>query len=101
MTTLDHSGARRIKLAFTRSEAAAALGVSPVTIDRLTRRKLLIPSRATRRPLYPLGELQRLLRETKTQRGPIRRRTISPAAAARASEQGEGDSTQTERNGMR
>lgn len=52
------------KLAFTRSEAAQVLGVSPITIDRLASRGLLRPSRATRRPLYALSELERFLRET-------------------------------------
>ena len=97
MTTPEHSATGGIKLAFTRSEAAAALGVSPVTIDRLTRRNLLVPSRATRRPLYPLSELQRFLRETKTPRARARRKSISPAAAASATGQGESNSTKTER----
>jgi DNA-binding transcriptional MerR regulator len=52
------------KLALSRSEAAEALGVSPITIDRLTKRGLLSPSRATRRPLYPVWEIERFLRET-------------------------------------
>ena len=52
------------KLALSRIEAAEALGVSAVTIDRLTKRGLLRPSRATRRPIYPILELQRFLRET-------------------------------------
>jgi len=42
------------------------LGVKPVTVDRLTKRGLLRPSRATRRPLYSLIELERFLRETST-----------------------------------
>ncbi len=52
------------KLAYTRAEAAAQLGLHPVTIDRLTERGLLRPSRATSRPLYSHDELQRFLRET-------------------------------------
>lgn len=52
------------KLALTRTEAAVAIGVKPVTIDRLTKRGLLRPSRATRRPLYPVWEIERFLRET-------------------------------------
>ena len=52
------------KLALTRAEAAEAIGVTPVTIDRLAKRGLLIPSRATRRPLYPVWEIERFLRET-------------------------------------
>jgi hypothetical protein len=52
------------KLALTRVEAAEIIGVSPATIDRLTKRGLLNPSRATRRPIYALSELERFLRET-------------------------------------
>ncbi|MEA3189106.1 MAG: hypothetical protein QOD99_2936 [Chthoniobacter sp.] len=40
------------------------LGISPATIDRLTKRNLLRPSRATRWPLYSSQELQRFLRDT-------------------------------------
>ncbi len=47
------------KLTFTRNEAASALGLSVVTIDRLTGRGLLKANRATRRPLYTLAELTR------------------------------------------
>lgn len=52
------------RLAFTRTEAAEILGVTPTSIDRLTKRGLLKPSRALRRPLYPLRELERFLNET-------------------------------------
>lgn len=52
------------KLAYTREEAAQALGLHPITISRLTERGELRPSRATRRPLYSHDELQRFLRET-------------------------------------
>jgi hypothetical protein len=52
------------KLALTRIEAAQALGLSPATIDRLTARGLLRPSRATYRPIYAVTELQRFLNET-------------------------------------
>ena len=86
MMTPEHSAAGRIKLAFTRSEAAAALGVSPITIDRLTRRNLLTPSRATRRPLYALSELERFLRDTGA--GQPRHKQISPATAASAADYG-------------
>lgn len=60
----DCSSTHPLKLALSRVEAAAALGVSPVTIDRLTRRGLLRPSRATRRPIYAVREIERFLRET-------------------------------------
>ena len=52
------------KLALSRAEAAEALGISTVTLDRLTERGLLHPSRATRRPLYPIWEIERFLRDT-------------------------------------
>jgi hypothetical protein len=52
------------KLALTRVEAADALDISPATLDRLTQRGLLRPSRALRRPLYAVEELKRFLRET-------------------------------------
>jgi hypothetical protein len=52
------------KLALTRAEAAAMISVSPPTLDRLTARGLLRPSRATRRPLYAVAELERFLRDT-------------------------------------
>jgi len=52
------------KLALSRTEAAKALGVSPVTVDRLAQRGLLKPSRACRRPLYTVAELERFLTET-------------------------------------
>lgn len=52
------------KLALGRVEAAQALGVSPATLDRLTLRGLLRPSRVTRRPLYSVKELERFLKDT-------------------------------------
>ena len=52
------------KIAYTRDEAAAQLGVHPITISRLTERGELRPSRATRRPIYSHEELQRFLRDT-------------------------------------
>jgi hypothetical protein len=52
------------KLALNRIEAGQALGLSPATIDRLTLRGLLHPSRATRRPLYSVKELERFLKAT-------------------------------------
>jgi len=53
------------RVALNRVEAAAALGLrNPISIDRLVKRGLLHPSRATRRPLFPVEELQRFLRET-------------------------------------
>jgi len=64
MKTPESSREHADRLAYTREEAAQILGQSPATIDRLARRGLLRPSRATRRPLYPRWELERFLRET-------------------------------------
>ncbi len=44
--------------------AAVLLFGHPITISRLTERGLLRPSRATRRPLYSIEEIQRFLRDT-------------------------------------
>ena len=52
------------KKGFKRAEAAIYLGVAPVTIDRLTKRGLLHPSRALRHPIYSKDDLDRFLRET-------------------------------------
>ena len=54
------------KLALTRVEAADALDVSPATLDRLVKRGLLRPSRALRRPLFAIAEIERFLREKST-----------------------------------
>jgi len=51
------------KLGLNRTEAAKAIGVSPATLDRLTARGLLRPCRATYRPIYWVGELERFLKE--------------------------------------
>jgi len=52
------------KLALSRVEAAQALGVCPMTVDRLVKRGQLHASRATRRPLFPVWEIERFLRDT-------------------------------------
>ena len=52
------------KLAVTRVHAAEMISVHPNTLDDLVKRGLLHPSRATRRPLFPVAELERFLRET-------------------------------------
>jgi hypothetical protein len=57
------------KLALSRVEAAGALNISPATIDRLVKRGLLRPSRALRRPLFPIAEIERFLRETTSEVG--------------------------------
>jgi len=58
------SGREAIRLAYTRTEAAALLGINPITLDRLAKRGLIHPSRALRRPLYPHAEIIRFLQET-------------------------------------
>ncbi|MGE9291209.1 MAG: helix-turn-helix domain-containing protein [Puniceicoccales bacterium] len=62
MTSAENIKSHR--LAFTRKETAEILGISAPSVDRLTKRGLLFPSRATRRPLYAKPELERFLRET-------------------------------------
>jgi hypothetical protein len=52
------------KRGYKRAEAAIYLGVAKVTIDRLTQRGLLHPSRALRHPIYSRDDLDRFLRET-------------------------------------
>jgi DNA-binding transcriptional MerR regulator len=59
------SGLGQFRLAYTRTEAAKLLGINPITLDRLTKRGLIRPSRAIRRPLYPHTELVRFLEDTK------------------------------------
>jgi len=87
MKTPDVSKSAGMKLALTRKEAAAALGVSPVTIDRLTQRGILNPSRATRRPLFAVSELQRFLTETQTNSNPPMPSAFPAAAASAADSQ--------------
>jgi hypothetical protein len=52
------------KKGYKRAEAATYLGVSKITIDRLTKRGLLHPSRALRHPIYSRDDLDRFLKET-------------------------------------
>jgi len=65
MTTPDKvtSQSQPPKLGLNRIEAAAAIGVSPATLDRLTARGLLRPCRVTYRPIYWVGELERFLKD--------------------------------------
>jgi len=55
------------KLALNRIETAQAISQSPATVDRLTKRGLLCPSRATRRPVYAIKEIERFLKATSPQ----------------------------------
>jgi hypothetical protein len=52
------------KKGYKRAEAATYLGVAKITIDRLTKRGLLHPSRALRHPIYSKDDLDRFLGET-------------------------------------
>ena len=52
------------KKGFKRAEAAIYLGVATITIDRLTKRGLLHPSRALRHPIYSKDDLDRFLKDT-------------------------------------
>ena len=52
------------KIALSRHEAAAALSISPITLDRLRKRDLIRASAATRRPTYAVEELKRFMAET-------------------------------------
>jgi Helix-turn-helix domain len=62
-TTQEHL--KLAVLAVCRVEAARLLSVHPNTIDRLVSRGLLKPSRATRRPLFAVRELEDFLARTK------------------------------------
>lgn len=64
-TLMELAGAITIpRLALTQREAAHALGVSEDSIDRLTKRGLLKPSRAIGRPMYQVSEIETMLRKT-------------------------------------
>lgn len=63
--TCSPDGQQHPRLALTRIEAAAVLGIHPNSLDRLVQRGLLRPCRALRRPLFSLAELQRFLNDTK------------------------------------
>lgn len=52
------------KVGYTREQAAEMLGISIESLTRLAARGLIKPSRALRRPLYSIVELQRFLAET-------------------------------------
>lgn len=62
---LPELGGTPRKLSYMRLEAAALLGISPNSLDRLVKRGLLTPSKALRRPLFSLAELHRFLEETR------------------------------------
>ena len=55
------------KLAVSADEASKLISVSRTTLARLTKRGLLNPVKATRKPVYSIAELQRFLDETTRQ----------------------------------
>lgn len=65
MTIQDVLDQLELKLAYSREEAAKLISQSPATLDRLAAKGLIKPSRATRRPVYPLEEILRYLSSTK------------------------------------
>ncbi len=69
MNNSVQSTTQNLKLALSREEAAHAIDASAHTVDRLTRRGLLRPSRATRRPVYPVWEIERFLRDARLSLG--------------------------------
>ena len=62
-TEKDTPASQPLKLGLNRIEAAAAIGVSPATLDRLAQRGFIRPCRATYRPIYWVKELERFLKE--------------------------------------
>ena len=60
---IQKTGAPVMRLALNSEETAAALGITTITLWRLTKRGLLKPNRATRRPLYPVSEIERFLKD--------------------------------------
>jgi predicted site-specific integrase-resolvase len=80
MQNNTESSAEVPKLALTRGQAADALGISAVTIDRLSRRGLLNPSRATRRPLFAVSEINRFLKATQSKPQVLGRTPDKPPA---------------------
>ena len=58
------------RFALTREETAKGLGIGASTLDKLASRGLIRPSRATRRPLYSVREIERFLRDTTAQIDP-------------------------------
>jgi hypothetical protein len=67
------SAPKRLPLAkagYTRAEAAAYLGVCPNTITNLVLRGLIRPSRALRRQLFAVWELNRFMADTSGTKAP-------------------------------
>jgi len=65
LTQIPATGQPINRMALTTTETANTLGLDEVTIWRLTKRGLLNPNRATRRPLYAISEIERFLKEAR------------------------------------
>jgi excisionase family DNA binding protein len=87
MKTPDTSRNAAPTLALTRKQAARALGVSAMTIDRLTQKGVLNPSRATRRPLFAITELERFLADTAA-RSPREKQSLAVSTSAASQSEG-------------
>lgn len=61
----NNTSASLPKLCFTREETAQIINASPATLDRLVRRERIFPLRNTRRPMFPIWEIERFLRGDK------------------------------------
>jgi hypothetical protein len=59
-----HDSTASMQISFTRRQAAAMLGISVESLDRLVVRGLIKPSRALRKPLFTRDELERFLGDT-------------------------------------
>ena len=57
--------AKEPRLAYNTAETARLLGVNRATLWRICKRGLLRPSIACRRPLFPVEEIERFLRDTR------------------------------------
>lgn len=57
--------AKEERLAYNADETAQLLGVKRTTLWRLCKRGLIRPSIACRRPLFPVEEIERFLRDTR------------------------------------
>lgn len=60
---MQNEGTERLKLLFSKADVAAALSLSPRTVDNLISRKQLTVVRVGRRALVHRSELQRLARQ--------------------------------------
>jgi excisionase family DNA binding protein len=59
------------RLALTMEETAQSLGVTYRTVQDLIKRRLLRPSRALRKPLIPVSEIERFLKATTPEQTPL------------------------------